>query len=136
MKGRLTTTTLAALLAATASLGCVHGLGSSYDSQICAENALRRAPDPEVLPPNAPDALSEWCSVGDAASCSVLGVMYELGFLVGPNRAHAARLYERACAAGNARACANLGALRTADAPRGTPSREGLALLPRAGDSP
>jgi|HubBroStandDraft_2_1064218.scaffolds.fasta_scaffold1044749_1 TPR repeat protein len=110
MNGKIARALLAALASLPASLGCGFAGGAPYDAQACAENALRNHPDPEILR-GAAEQLWTFCQTGDAPSCSTLGVMYELGQGVRPDRARAARLYERACSDGNARACDNLSGL-------------------------
>jgi TPR repeat protein len=118
---------LAALAALLALGGCG---GAPYDSQACVENALRRNPDPALLP-DAAEQISAWCQTGDAASCSTLGVMYELGLGVRADRARAARLYRHACSDGNARACDNLGGLAPPATPR--PATRAPAEVARTG---
>jgi TPR repeat protein len=80
--------------------------GVDYDSQTCVENALRNGPDPRDVR-DAATAFAGACGAGEAASCSVLGVMYELGTGFPANGARALELYEAACGAHNVRACAN-----------------------------
>jgi TPR repeat protein len=112
----LSLATVAAL--ATATAACAPDIGAAglvapggaYDQQACVETALRRGPDPEA----ARDALAEMtqgCALGDSASCSMLGVIYELGRGVRPDTRYARDLYRKACGKGNARACGNLGEL-------------------------
>lgn len=106
---------LAALAGSSALLACAcapgaagtTAAGPAFDAQACAEDALRRSPDAAHLA-NVAFGLSRWCAMGDAASCSMLGVMHELGLGVRRRRDHAWSLYRRACDAGNARACQNL----------------------------
>jgi TPR repeat protein len=83
------------------------GPGAEFDAQGCAEDAMRRSPDPEVMP-DAAVGFSRWCALGDAPACSMLGVMHELGLGVRRSRERARSLYRRACDGGNARACGNL----------------------------
>jgi TPR repeat protein len=114
---------LFAAIGAMSALGCVQGEvfanrvqvgGLSYDAQESVEHALRHRPDPQVMR-EAMVAFSKACDAGEFASCSVVGVMYELG-LNFPVDAHRARdLYGVACAAHNARACENLSELMAAD---------------------
>lgn len=84
--------------------------GASLDEahQTCIENALRRAPD-EALIRVARPRFEASCREGEAASCSALGLMHELGLGVAPSPERAVALYERACTADNPRACVNLG---------------------------
>jgi TPR repeat protein len=85
-----------------------------YEAQDCVENALRNQPDPEAVR-EAALAFTTACRGGEAASCSVLGVMYELGRGVPLSASRALALYERACDAHNPRACGNLGDLLLSD---------------------
>ena len=80
--------------------------GVKYEAQECVEHALRNQPEPETVR-EAAVAFTSACREGEVASCSVLGVMYELGrgFPVSTPRALA--LYSAACEAHNARACGN-----------------------------
>jgi len=92
--------------------GCVRAFGdagSHYDEQACIENALRRHPSVE-LTVAAARKFSAACRDDEAASCSALGVMYELGEGVPRDAARALVLYEKACADDNERSCVNLGA--------------------------
>lgn len=82
---------------------------TGYDQQGCIENALRRAPSKGLLPASAA-RFRDACGGGEAASCSALGVMHELGLGMPADPARAAALYDEACVAGNARGCVNLGA--------------------------
>jgi TPR repeat protein len=107
----------AALLAACASPGAASP-HAGYEEQACAEQALRRSPHPAILD-GAEESFTLWCGLGDAASCSMLGVMYEAGAGVARDPRRALALYQRACSAGNARACTNLGAALTAACQRG-----------------
>jgi TPR repeat protein len=59
----------------------------------------------------------------------MLGVVYELGLGVAPNRARAKALYRHACEGGNARACANLGEALLADATRDGGASAAVGLL-------
>ncbi|MEM6788099.1 MAG: tetratricopeptide repeat protein [Myxococcota bacterium] len=93
------------------SAGCGGIVPLSYvdvEAQRCVETALRTAPDPSALP-TAYKQFTHACGLGDAASCSTLGMLYELGLSVEPDPARAVRLYARACEAGNDGGCANLG---------------------------
>ena len=85
------------------------------DPQACAENALRRSPDPDVVS-DGRVLFSRGCAVGQLDSCSTLGVIHELGPGMPPDRERARPLYRRACEGGNARACGNLGELMLTDA--------------------
>jgi uncharacterized protein len=82
--------------------------------QDCVEGSLRRAPDPGVLPEAATE-FDAACSDGQAAACSVLGVMYQLGRGVDRDDERAHALFAGACAAGNAGGCVNLGSMLVAD---------------------
>jgi len=84
--------------------------GVKYDAQECVENALRNRPDPEAVS-DAAVAFARACREGEAASCSVLGVMYELGRGFPRNTPYARTLYRSACQQQNQRACENLGEL-------------------------
>jgi TPR repeat protein len=88
--------------------------GMRYDAQTCVEHALRNAPDPEGVR-EATVAFADACNGGEAAACSALGVMYELGRGVAVDERRARQLYGIACDAHNARACANLAALLSTD---------------------
>jgi TPR repeat protein len=85
--------------------------GVKYDAQECVENALRNRPDPAAVS-DAAVAFARACQEGEAASCSVLGVMYELGRGFPMNTPYARTLYRGACEAQNLRACENLSELR------------------------
>lgn len=94
---------------------------STYDSQACAEEALRRHPDPEALD-GAAEHFTRACSLGDPAACSTLGVMHETGEGVERDDRRAQTLYRWACEKGDMHACANLGALLLRpDFPAGNP---------------
>jgi TPR repeat protein len=98
--------------------GCSDGLfdrpvnvdGTSYDAQGCAEHALRNHPDPQAVRASAV-AFTRACDDGEAAACSALGVIYEVGLGVAPDPSRAQFLYEAACTAHNRRGCMNLRAL-------------------------
>jgi TPR repeat protein len=83
------------------------------DPQACVETAIRRGapPDPEQLA-----HFEAQCARGDAAACSILGVMHERG----EDNARAWLLFGGACRSGNARACANLAELLERGHPSGT----------------
>jgi TPR repeat protein len=101
---------LVASLSTSACLPTTYGVAEDAASmQACAERALRRRPD-AALVADAHALYSAGCARGDAAACSSLGVMHEVG--LGTERApgRALTLYVQACAAGNTRGCANLGA--------------------------
>jgi TPR repeat protein len=89
--------------------------GQRYDAQECVENALRNQPDPTLLR-DAEATFTRACNAGEAGSCSVLGVMHEVGAGVTPDRDRAVAFYEGACQAHNLRACSNLGDLMLRDA--------------------
>jgi TPR repeat protein len=105
---------LAAGLASIFASGCVTGdllsvrvdAAGRYDPQECVENALRSGPDPHALR-EAAVAFASACDGGEAASCSALGVMYELGRGLPMSTSRALSLYETACEAHNLRACGN-----------------------------
>jgi TPR repeat protein len=86
-----------------------------YDAQECVEHGLRYAPDPEGVR-EATVAFADACQEGEAAACSALGVMYELGRGFAVDTARARELYGAACSAHNARGCANLAALFATEA--------------------
>jgi TPR repeat protein len=94
--------------------------GVKYDPQECVENALRNAPNPGDVRDAAP-AFASACEAGEASSCSVLGVMYELGRGFPIDTPRAMELYDAACDAHNPRACANRDRLLLRD---GTDARE------------
>ena len=87
---------------------------TTYDPQVCVENALRNHPSPADMRDAAP-AFAGACNGGEAASCSVLGVMYELGWNVPADISRARSLYATACDAHNLRGCENLRNLPLAD---------------------
>lgn len=99
------------LLTLSASTGCgTTAMGLDLELQVCVERGLASAQEPDVLADLR--ALSvQRCALGDAASCSVLGRMFELGAGVARNPDEARALYDRACRAGNGLACRNLRAL-------------------------
>jgi TPR repeat protein len=89
--------------------------GVPYDAQECVEHALRSEPDPATVR-DAVVAFTGACQAGEAASCSALGVMYELGRGVPASVPRALSLYGSACEAHNLRACANLRSLAQSEA--------------------
>ncbi len=101
-------------LAVTSLLaGCgasLQGANLGAEQQPCIENALRHGPDPATVQEALPRFLAS-CRAGEAASCSALGVLHELGLGVAASPTQAATLYERACAHDNARGCVNLGSV-------------------------
>ncbi|MFO0553592.1 MAG: hypothetical protein U0271_34740 [Polyangiaceae bacterium] len=101
------------LLALPACDGSWTQAGLDRRSQNCIEEALRRNPDPSLLPGVAA-ALEAHCGEGNPADCSALGVMYELGMERPHDAAKAKLLYARGCEAGNQRACVNLDRLALA----------------------
>jgi TPR repeat protein len=106
-----------------------------FDPQACAEEALRRSPDPAIVK-EAADRFSRECeALGEVSSCSLLGVLLELGLGVHADHARARTLYRSACDAGNQRACGNLGGLLLAGAVPGAPPDGALALLQRGCDA-
>jgi hypothetical protein len=86
---------------------------NGYDSQACVEEALRRQPDPSLLE-SAGAEFELGCRASDAAACSALGVLDELGLGRPRSQAAAHSHYDRACKAGNQRGCVNLGRLALA----------------------
>jgi TPR repeat protein len=88
--------------------------GLSYNAQDCVEHALRNHPDTETVR-EARTAFSDACKNGEAAACSAVGVMYEVGVGVPMDTRRARELYGTACEAHNARACENLAGLMAAD---------------------
>ncbi len=96
------------IVAALLIIGCASKRQLVEARQKCVECALKRTPDPASLP-NAAATFRELCDDGDAASCSVLGVMYEQGRAVLQDHRMAMQLYQVACNDRNARGCANLG---------------------------
>ena len=84
------------------------------DCQACAEEALRRDPDPVALV-NAALTFELTCATRQPGACSLLGVLHELGVGAPRDLARARSLYRLDCDAGNARACGNLGALMLRD---------------------
>lgn len=85
--------------------------GLDRRGQACIEEALRRNPDPALLPDVAA-ALEAHCAEGNPADCSALGVMFELGLERPQDSTAALRLYTRGCEGGNQRACVNLNRLK------------------------
>lgn len=51
------------------------------------------------------------CDDGDAISCAILGVMYDLGKEVRQNRVRAKEFYLKACDGGEMGSCTNLGSI-------------------------
>lgn len=102
----------ALLLGGCANQSLFQSNAPGHDPQACVESALRRKPD-EVLARQARGEFELACRVGDAASCSALGVMYEVGLAAPHSPDTAKALYARACRAGNDRGCNNLGTLRS-----------------------
>jgi TPR repeat protein len=102
--------------------------GVRYDAQECVENALRNRPDPAATS-DAAVAFARACQEGEAASCSVLGVMYELGRGFAVDTLHARALYGGACETHNLRACGNLGELLLSDGSRARESGRAVSLL-------
>jgi TPR repeat protein len=101
-----------AVLVALFASGCSSNLfgRGPYDAQSCVEESLRRNPkNPEAR--EAAAVFAEACKLGDAAACSVHGLMLELGAGVPSDAPQARALYAKACSAQNQRACANLSRL-------------------------
>lgn len=104
------------VVALSSLVGCgasIFQRANGYDAQGCAEEALRRDPDPTTTE-TAKVEFELSCRAGDAAGCSALGVVYETGHGAARNPAAARKLYDRACKAGNQRGCVNLGRLSLA----------------------
>ncbi len=99
-----------------------------HDPQTCAEDALRRRPDPALAAETAA-AFSSDCARGDTASCSMLGVAHEVGYGVARDADRARSLYQQACRSGNKRACGNLGEVLLAEAEPGASPAAPLTLL-------
>lgn len=102
--------------------------GVKYDAQECVEDALRNRPDPAAVS-DAAVAFARACQEGEAAACSVLGVMYELGRGFPVNAPYARTLYGGACETQNLRACGNLGELLLRDGSRARESGRAVSLL-------
>ncbi len=100
---------------------------SGHDLQGSVENALRERPESSTSR-EAFELFQERCVEFDAASCSELGVVYEIGIAVPKNASTAATLYRRACSLGNARGCTNLGVLEASGA-LGRPDYEAARVL-------
>jgi TPR repeat protein len=99
-----------AVTAVVSGLGCASLETTSTERQRCLECALRehsKSADAE----RGSQRFADRCAAGDAASCSVLGVMHELGRGVPRDELRAADLYQRACIGHNPRGCVNLGRL-------------------------
>ena len=124
---------LASALLAACAPARSPGSPEAYDHQTCVENALRNKPDPALLAEAAVE-LGQGCRFTDTASCSMLGVMYELGRGVPLDVRRARSLYQQSCDGGNARACGNLGALVLREPSLGAPERA-LELLRSACDA-
>jgi len=88
--------------------------GAKYDAQECVEHALRNGPEADTVR-EAAVAFASACSDGEVASCSVLGVMYEVGQGFPVSTARALALYGAACDAHNQRACENRSSLLARD---------------------
>ncbi len=100
---------LVGALAATA--GCQPAAGAvqlSAAKQQCVECGLRVPTDTDISP-EALRGFTRSCRQGDAAACSVVGVIFEQGRGVAQDIKGAARFYAAACRSGNARGCVNLG---------------------------
>jgi TPR repeat protein len=114
---------LVAGLVSLAVSGCATGdllsyrsevAGVKYDAQECVEHALRNQPEEDTVR-EAAVAFAGACREGEAASCSALGVMYELGRGFPVSTPHALALYGAACEAHNLRACENRDSLLLRD---------------------
>lgn len=98
------------LLAACALGGCalprsVKPIDPSMHA--CVDRALQNGPDPTVLA-DAAVRFDEGCDAGDAAACSLLGLMRERGLAMRADLTGARELYQRACRAGNTIGCVHL----------------------------
>ncbi len=131
---------LVVLAVSLASAGCAganlppEAAEAKFDPQACAEDALRRGPDPALVN-DAAASFSTACGMRDLASCSMLGVAHELGLGVAKSATRARSLYRHACEGGNARACGNLGELLLDDARAGGDAGHALFLLGAACDA-
>ncbi len=108
----MTSSLKVAVLVTLFASGCSSSLFGQgpYDAQSCVEESLRRNPqNPEAR--EAAAVFADACKLGDAAACSVHGLMLELGAGVPSNARTARALYTRACSAQNQRACTNLSRL-------------------------
>lgn len=97
------------LLFAVPLSGCGSSLFSNadgYDQQACVEEAMRQRPDAKLAAAAAPE-LELGCRAGEAAACSALGVVYELGLGREQDKGMARGLYLKACTANNQRGCVN-----------------------------
>lgn len=96
------------------SAGCGSALFQSgavgYDAQGCVETSLRRQTSPALAREAVPTFASA-CQSGDAAACSAMGVVWEIGLDRPIDLAQAHAHYARACAAGNQRGCVNMAEL-------------------------
>jgi len=77
----------------------------TYDPQECVETALRHGVGAAEMEKSHFETA---CQRGDPSACSVLGVMAQQGDATPVRALRAMMLYERACRAGNQRACMNL----------------------------
>ncbi|MFO0616673.1 MAG: tetratricopeptide repeat protein [Polyangiaceae bacterium] len=99
--------------------GCAGGLfltENGYDSQSCAESALRKG-NTAGVGKDAFELFQSNCRVEDAGACSALGVAYEAGVGVARDTRAAATFYRRACDLENTRGCTNLAILEAATHP-------------------
>jgi uncharacterized protein len=85
-----------------------------YNRQSCVEDAMRERPNANLAAAAAPE-LELGCRAGDAAACSALGVIYELGLGRDKDRSMARALYLKACTANNKRGCVNAAILDLVD---------------------
>jgi TPR repeat protein len=109
-------------------LGCASTSGSLGPSeQKCIECSLRRHGAAETMPAALARFDSD-CRSGNAASCSVLGVMHEHGRGVARDPKRASSLYQQACQQGNPAGCVNLGRLLGSGV-GGRRDAEGAALI-------
>jgi uncharacterized protein len=98
-------------VSAVAAAGCQPTDGAlqlNAAKQQCVECGLRVQTDGD-LSPEALRVFTRSCRLGDAAACSVVGVIFEGGRGVTKDIKGAARFYAAACRSGNARGCVNLG---------------------------
>jgi TPR repeat protein len=120
---------LTALLAGACTPAVSTPPDPSFDPQACAEDALRRSPEPAIVKDAAAHFSRRCEGSGDVSACSLFGVLLELGLGVRADRARARTLYRFACESGNPRACGNLGELLLADAAPGATPEGALTLL-------
>ena len=79
-----------------------------------------------------PDDCARQCSLGHAASCLALGLMYKRGANVPEDPLRAAESFDKACALGDAGGCGWLGSLLLSSRDASFDAAKGFALLSRA----